>query len=91
MLQAKISFHVGLMQYDLLNRCMTFYNYFADYLNSVILIGFDGVQIPELPLPKTVPPLYAFLPDWFLSDLAEFITFILKYVSKTNPREINVG
>jgi len=82
LLQVKISFHIGLMQDELLSRSMTFYNYFADYLNSVIMPGFDAVQLPEFPLPKTLPPLFAFLPDWFLSDLAEFLIFILKYGQK---------
>ncbi|KAK8392611.1 hypothetical protein O3P69_014791 [Scylla paramamosain] len=35
-----------------------------------------------LPLPPTLPELFAALPEWYLDDLAEFLLFVLQYIPK---------
>jgi len=73
-----VSFSVGLLQEEVLQRALFFYNSFSEYLNAVMVPGFDYYKLPELPLPTDIPPTFAHLPEWVISDMADFLKFILQ-------------
>ncbi|KAG0713085.1 Ubiquitin conjugation factor E4 B [Chionoecetes opilio] len=42
-----------------------------------------------LPLPPTLPELFAALPEWYLDDLAEFLLFVLQYIPKVAIKHLD--
>lgn len=68
----------GLLDKQLLQRCLSFYTSVAEYLLSVLTGHSVGTPI-TLPLPVEVPELFSALPEWYVEDIAEFLLFTLQY------------
>lgn len=69
---------------EFIKRCLHFYSSVAEYLNSVIIPGYNvgdptaAGRAPELPLPNEAPGIFANLPEWYVEDIAEFLLFALQ-------------
>lgn len=89
--KSRICADAGLLDENLLERCLHFYAGVA----QVILLSLSGdgslnlatlgASLPDtantvLPLPSDPPELFAALPEWYLDDLAEFLLFTLQLV-----------
>lgn len=66
----------GLLDEVLLRRCIQFYSMVAGLLLKVI----SGPVEITLPLPTTVPQIFAAYPDWYIEDIADFLLFAIQYL-----------
>ena len=64
----------GLIDEELMRRCLRFYSSSARWLVDILTQG-QG-ENAEFPLPKDVPVVFGALPDFFIEDIVEFLLFI---------------
>lgn len=65
----------GLLDPILLRRCLQFYN----MVMALVVKLISGPEGPDLPLPPTVPEVFASFPDWYIEDIADFMLFAVQY------------
>ncbi|XP_042239775.1 ubiquitin conjugation factor E4 B-like isoform X2 [Homarus americanus] len=89
--KSKLCADAGLLDENLLERCIHFYAGVAQIILRALTGGPTtlaplGVSLADtatiLPLPPDLPELFAALPEWYLDDMAEFLLFTLQYVPK---------
>ncbi|KAK7084333.1 Ubiquitin conjugation factor E4 B [Halocaridina rubra] len=89
--KSRICADAGLLDENLLERCMHYYSGVAQVILRILTGNQDalaplGVTLADtanlLPLPSELPELFGALPEWYLDDLAEFLLFTLQYVPK---------
>ncbi|KAK4326138.1 hypothetical protein Pmani_003303 [Petrolisthes manimaculis] len=91
--KSRICADAGLLDENLLERCLHFYAGVAQVILRALSGGGSlnlatlGASLPDtantvLPLPSDPPELFAALPEWYLDDLAEFLLFTLQYIPK---------
>lgn len=78
MIQAKQGLDTVILHEEFVRRCLSFYSNVAEYLNSVAMPGLGSGETPNLPLPGEAPLLFAYLPEWYVEDIAEFLLFTLQ-------------
>lgn len=78
MVQAKQGLDVVVLHEEFIRRSLMFYSNVAEYLNSVVMPGLSPGDTPNLPLTNEVPPVFAYLPEWYVEDIAEFLLFTLQ-------------
>ncbi|XP_050295346.1 ubiquitin conjugation factor E4 B isoform X2 [Anthonomus grandis grandis] len=69
----------GLLDKNLMGRCLYFYTFVSEYLLTLMTGEPPGTSVPDLPLrPPQTPAFYA-LPEWYVEDIADFLLFALQY------------
>ena len=76
----------GVLDKDMLHRCLSFYTRTADLLMRV---ADPQNKCSELPLPAAVPGYFSAMPEFYLEDMADFILFTLQSVSLAETIFIN--
>ncbi|CAN7985714.1 unnamed protein product, partial [Ixodes hexagonus] len=67
--KSKACADAGLLDLQLLGRCLGFYNQVASVLLKVL----------ETTSPTEVPQLFAAYPEWYIEDIADFLLFAIQY------------
>ncbi|XP_071535625.1 ubiquitin conjugation factor E4 B-like [Panulirus ornatus] len=89
--KSRICADAGLLDENLLERCLHFYAGVAQVILRALtggptslapLVASLADTATMLPLPPDLPVLFAALPEWYLDDIAEFLLFTLQYVPK---------
>ena len=73
--KSKMCADAGVLDKDMLQRCLTFYTRTADLLMRV---ADPQNKCSELPLPAAVPGYFSAMPEFYLEDMADFILFTLQ-------------
>ncbi|KAI5755958.1 hypothetical protein M8J77_020971 [Diaphorina citri] len=77
--RSKACADAGLLDKNLMKKSAVFYMSVAEYLLRV-MTGEENLCNITLPLPSTVRPEFAALPEWYVEDIAEFLLFALQYI-----------
>ena len=64
----------GLVDDELMRRCLRFYSGAAEWLLDILTQG--QRENGTFPLPADVPVIFGALPDFFIEDMVEFLLFI---------------
>ncbi|XP_059145993.1 ubiquitin conjugation factor E4 B-like isoform X2 [Physella acuta] len=75
--KSKMCADAGVLDKDMLLRCLSFYTRTADLL---MRIADPENRCQEVPLPENVPGYFSALPEFYLEDMADFILFALQYI-----------
>jgi len=75
--RSKACADAGLLDENLIRRCLMFYTSVAEFLLSLLT---DNPLNPSLPLAAEPPQLFSALPEWYVEDIAEFLLFALQFV-----------
>lgn len=88
----KLAFEAMLMDTEYLSQTMRFMNLEMSWL--VRLVD-PRKQHPwksiTLPLPDTIPEMFAMQPEWLIEDIVEFFIFLGKYVSSALSLSVFFG
>ncbi|CAG5126106.1 unnamed protein product, partial [Candidula unifasciata] len=72
--KSKMCADAGVLDKDMLVRCLSFYSRTADLLMRIA----DPVnRCSVVPLPTEIPDYYSALPEFYLEDMADFILFVM--------------
>ncbi|KAK6965612.1 ubiquitin conjugation factor E4 B [Biomphalaria glabrata] len=75
--KSKMCADAGVLDKDMLLRCLSFYTRTADLL---MRIADPANRCQVVPLPKDIPGYFSALPEFYLEDMADFILFALQYM-----------
>ncbi|XP_028394040.1 ubiquitin conjugation factor E4 B-like [Dendronephthya gigantea] len=74
LINSKVCSDVVLLDPDFRHNCLKYYSVTADW---IVLLMKNFKESPvELPLDPEVPRLFAALPEYYIEDIADFLTFI---------------
>ncbi|CAB4010169.1 ubiquitin conjugation factor E4 B-like [Paramuricea clavata] len=74
LMDSKVCSDVVLLDPDFLHNCLKYYSSTAEW---IVMLMRNFKQSPvELPLGAEVPQLFAALPEYYIEDIADFLTFI---------------
>ncbi|RWS16347.1 ubiquitin conjugation factor E4 B-like isoform X2, partial [Dinothrombium tinctorium] len=76
--KAKVCADAGLLDANLLGRCLSFYGMVMNLLLKTL--GCDPHSCAELPLHMPIAELFAAYPDWYIEDIADFLLFVIQYM-----------
>nr|XP_009859036.1 ubiquitin conjugation factor E4 B isoform X1 [Ciona intestinalis] len=68
-------FNIGVIDDNLLSRCLEYYSAFVKYLFYIIFPQGE----PCLPLPNIQPDIFSVLPEFYIQDIADFLLFVIQY------------
>ncbi|GFO26247.1 ubiquitin conjugation factor e4 b [Plakobranchus ocellatus] len=75
--KSKMCADAGVLDKDMLSRCLSFYTRTSELLMRIA----DPVnRCTKVPLPDKVPGYFSALPEFYLEDMADFILFALQYM-----------
>ncbi|RUS76022.1 hypothetical protein EGW08_016227, partial [Elysia chlorotica] len=72
--KSKMCADAGVLDKDMIARCLSFYTRTSDLL---MRIADPANRCTQVPLPDTVPGYFSALPEFYLEDMADFILFAL--------------
>ncbi|KAK3759118.1 hypothetical protein RRG08_040672 [Elysia crispata] len=75
--KSKMCADAGVLDKDMLLRCLSFYTRTSDLL---MRIADPDNRCTQVPLPDKVPGYFSALPEFYLEDMADFILFALQYM-----------
>ncbi|KAH9514136.1 Ubiquitin conjugation factor E4 B [Bulinus truncatus] len=79
--KSKMCADAGVLDKDMLLRCLSFYTRTADLLMRIA----DPVNRCQIvPLPKDIPDYFSALPEFYLEDMADFILFALQSLASSS-------
>ncbi|XP_051906703.1 ubiquitin conjugation factor E4 B isoform X2 [Hippocampus zosterae] len=76
LVRAKACADVGLLDENLLRRCLQFYSTVIQLLLRMVDPAYPNVT---LPLNPEIPKTFAALPEFYIEDVAEFLLFVVQY------------
>ncbi|KAF5301989.1 hypothetical protein FQA39_LY19071 [Lamprigera yunnana] len=76
--KSKACADAGLLDKNLMRRCLIFYTMVVEFLLSLMSNIPPGGPRPTIPLSVNVPPIFSALPEWYIEDIAEFLLFALQ-------------
>ncbi|XP_019743552.1 ubiquitin conjugation factor E4 B isoform X3 [Hippocampus comes] len=76
LVRAKACADVGLLDENLLRRCLQFYSTVIQLLLRMVDPAYPNVT---LPLNPEIPKTFAVLPEFYIEDVAEFLLFVVQY------------
>ncbi|KAF5288784.1 hypothetical protein FQA39_LY15275 [Lamprigera yunnana] len=77
--KSKACADAGLLDKNLMRRCLIFYTMVVEFLLSLMSNIPPGGPRPTIPLSVNVPPIFSALPEWYIEDIAEFLLFALQF------------
>lgn len=75
--KSKMCADAGVLDKDMLLRCLSFYTRTSDLL---MRIADPANRCTQVPLPEEVPGYFSALPEFYLEDMTDFILFALQYM-----------
>ncbi|XP_068191871.1 ubiquitin conjugation factor E4 B isoform X2 [Antennarius striatus] len=76
LLRAKACADVGLLDENLLRRCLQFYSTVIQLILRMVDPAYPNIT---LPLNPEIPKSFAALPEFYIEDVAEFLLFVVQY------------
>uniref|UniRef100_A0A8C8A480 Ubiquitin conjugation factor E4 B n=1 Tax=Oryzias sinensis TaxID=183150 RepID=A0A8C8A480_9TELE len=76
LVRAKACADVGLLDENLLRRCLQFYSTVIQLILHMVDPAYPNVT---LPLNPEIPKSFAALPEFYIEDVAEFLLFVVQY------------
>ncbi|XP_057685766.1 ubiquitin conjugation factor E4 B isoform X1 [Corythoichthys intestinalis] len=76
LVRAKACADVGLLDENLLRRCLQFYSTVIQLILRMVDPAYPNIT---LPLNPEIPKSFAALPEFYIEDVAEFLLFIVQY------------
>uniref|UniRef100_A0A3P8V9A7 Ubiquitin conjugation factor E4 B n=1 Tax=Cynoglossus semilaevis TaxID=244447 RepID=A0A3P8V9A7_CYNSE len=76
LVRAKACADVGLLDENLLRRCLQFYSTVIQLLLRMVDPAYPNIT---LPLNPEIPKSFAALPEFYIEDVAEFLLFVVQY------------
>ncbi|XP_043919079.1 ubiquitin conjugation factor E4 B isoform X1 [Protopterus annectens] len=76
LVRSKACADAGLLDENLLRRCLNFYSMVVQLLLRSIDSSYPSIT---LPLNPDIPKVFAALPEFYVEDVAEFLLFIVQY------------
>ncbi|XP_075897787.1 ubiquitin conjugation factor E4 B isoform X1 [Nelusetta ayraudi] len=76
LVRAKACADVGLLDENLLRRCLQFYSTVIQLILRMVDPAYPNIT---LPLNPDIPKSFAALPEFYIEDVAEFLLFIVQY------------
>lgn len=84
--KSKMCYDIGLLDDNLLRRCMQFYSTACEYiLYQMEGRAIDGPFMTTISPPNLKPTSeFSALPEWYVEDVADYLLFVLQYVGSTD-------
>uniref|UniRef100_A0AAQ5ZKS0 Ubiquitin conjugation factor E4 B n=1 Tax=Amphiprion ocellaris TaxID=80972 RepID=A0AAQ5ZKS0_AMPOC len=76
LVRAKACADVGLLDENLLRRCLQFYSTVIQLILRMVDPAYPNIS---LPLNPEIPKSFAALPEFYIEDVAEFLLFVVQY------------
>uniref|UniRef100_A0A665TPX7 Ubiquitin conjugation factor E4 B n=1 Tax=Echeneis naucrates TaxID=173247 RepID=A0A665TPX7_ECHNA len=76
LVRAKACADVGLLDENLLRRCLQFYSTVIQLILRIVDPAYPNIT---LPLNPEIPKSFAALPEFYIEDVAEFLLFVVQY------------
>uniref|UniRef100_A0A8D3B6E6 Ubiquitin conjugation factor E4 B n=1 Tax=Scophthalmus maximus TaxID=52904 RepID=A0A8D3B6E6_SCOMX len=76
LVRAKACADVGLLDENLLRRCLQFYSTVIQLILRMVDPAYPNIT---LPLNPEIPKSFAALPEFYIEDVAEFLLFVVQY------------
>ncbi|XP_026188022.1 ubiquitin conjugation factor E4 B isoform X2 [Mastacembelus armatus] len=76
LVRAKACADVGLLDENLLRRCLQFYSTLIQLILRMVDPAYPNIT---LPLNPEIPKSFAALPEFYIEDVAEFLLFVVQY------------
>ncbi|XP_069545101.1 ubiquitin conjugation factor E4 B isoform X2 [Brachyistius frenatus] len=76
LVRAKACADVGLLDENLLRRCLQFYSTVIQLILRMVDPAYPNIA---LPLNPEIPKSFAALPEFYIEDVAEFLLFVVQY------------
>ncbi|XP_028308659.1 ubiquitin conjugation factor E4 B isoform X3 [Gouania willdenowi] len=76
LVRAKTCADVGLLDENLLRRCLQFYSTVIQLILRMVDPAYPNIM---LPLNAEIPKSFAALPEFYIEDVAEFLLFVVQY------------
>ncbi|KAM6929752.1 ubiquitin conjugation factor E4 B isoform 2-T2 [Lycodopsis pacificus] len=76
LVRAKACADVGLLDENLLRRCLQFYSTVIQLILRMVDPAYPNIN---LPLHPEIPKSFAALPEFYIEDVAEFLLFVVQY------------
>ncbi|XP_030589580.1 ubiquitin conjugation factor E4 B isoform X2 [Archocentrus centrarchus] len=76
LVRAKACADVGLLDENLLRRCLQFYSTVIQLILRMVDPAYPNIN---LPLNPEIPKSFAALPEFYVEDVAEFLLFVVQY------------
>ncbi|XP_061689956.1 ubiquitin conjugation factor E4 B isoform X2 [Syngnathoides biaculeatus] len=76
LVRAKACADVGLLDENLLRRCLQFYSTVIQFILRMVDPAYPNIT---LPLNPEIPKSFAVLPEFYIEDVAEFLLFVVQY------------
>ncbi|XP_039656659.1 ubiquitin conjugation factor E4 B isoform X1 [Perca fluviatilis] len=76
LVRAKACADVGLLDENLLRRCLQFYSTVIQLILRMVDPAYPNIN---LPLHPEIPKSFAALPEFYVEDVAEFLLFVVQY------------
>ncbi|XP_061537202.1 ubiquitin conjugation factor E4 B isoform X2 [Phycodurus eques] len=76
LVRAKACADVGLLDENLLRRCLQFYSTVIQLILRMVDPAYPNIT---LPLNPEIPKSFAVLPEFYIEDVAEFLLFVVQY------------
>uniref|UniRef100_H3DCI3 Ubiquitin conjugation factor E4 B n=1 Tax=Tetraodon nigroviridis TaxID=99883 RepID=H3DCI3_TETNG len=76
LVRAKACADVGLLDENLLRRCLQFYSTVIQLILRMVDPAYPNIT---LPLNSEIPKSFAALPEFYIEDVAEFLLFVVQY------------
>uniref|UniRef100_A0A672ICS7 Ubiquitin conjugation factor E4 B n=1 Tax=Salarias fasciatus TaxID=181472 RepID=A0A672ICS7_SALFA len=76
LVRAKACADVGLLDENLLRRCLQFYSTVIQLILRMVDPAYPNIN---LPLNPEIPKSFAALPEFYIEDVAEFLLFVVQY------------
>ncbi|XP_029012652.1 ubiquitin conjugation factor E4 B isoform X3 [Betta splendens] len=76
LVRAKACADVGLLDENLLRRCLQFYSTVIQLILRMVDPAYPNIN---LPLNPEIPKTFAALPEFYVEDVAEFLLFVVQY------------
>ncbi|XP_019944791.1 ubiquitin conjugation factor E4 B isoform X3 [Paralichthys olivaceus] len=76
LVRAKACADVGLLDENLLRRCLQFYSTVIQLILRMVDPDYPNIN---LPLNPEIPKSFAALPEFYIEDVAEFLLFVVQY------------
>ncbi|XP_060914723.1 ubiquitin conjugation factor E4 B isoform X1 [Labrus mixtus] len=76
LVRAKACADVGLLDENLLRRCLQFYSTVIQLILRMVDSAYPNIM---LPLNPEIPKSFAALPEFYIEDVAEFLLFVVQY------------